>query len=185
MVNKSSAENYRCPDCPFHATCSRTSSFWSTATPTPRPLRAEGTIATRLMIAIIQKMVCIGAMKRSTLGVAPDGSCNPANIACKTLIGMLVARTANEIERLRRAPVVTRVADIPEATPRLVTGAELMIELMLGATNIPPPAPTRTMRNARTVYDTLAGMSARPIRPAVEIVRPVVVKNRGPYLSER
>ena len=103
------------------------------------------------MIAIIQKMVCIGAMKRSTLGVAPDGSCNPVNIACKTLIGMLVARTANEIERLRRAPVVTRVADIPEATPLLVTGAELMIELMLGATNIPPPAPTRTMRSARTV----------------------------------
>src|SRR5437773_4141498 len=138
MVNKSSAENYRCPDCPFHATCSRTSGFWSKATPTPRPLRAEGTIAIRLMIAIIQKMVCIGAMKRSTLGVAPEGSCNPANIACRTLFDILVAKTANEVERLRRAPVVTRVADIPEATPRLVTGAELMIELMLGATNIPP-----------------------------------------------
>src|SRR5436853_1554377 len=105
MVNKPSAENYRCPGCPFHATCSRTSSFWSTTTPTPRPLRAEGTIATRLMIAIIQKMVCIGAMKRSTLGVVPDGSCNPANIACRTLFDILVAKTANEIERLRRAPV--------------------------------------------------------------------------------
>src|SRR5439155_15958845 len=131
MVNKSSAENYLWHDCPFHATCSRTSSLRSTATPTPRPLRAEGTIATRLMIAIIQKMVCIGSMKRSTLGVAPDGSGKPANIACKTLMRMLVAKTANEIERLRRAPVVTRVADIPEATPRLVTGAELMIELRL------------------------------------------------------
>ena len=64
---------------------------------------------------------------------------------------MLVARTAKETDRLRRAPVVTRVADIPEATPLLVTGAEVMIELMLGATNIPPPAPTRTMKIARTV----------------------------------
>ena len=95
-------------------------------------------------------MVCIGPMNRSLLG-APDGSDKPAKMACKTLIGMLVARTAKEIERLRRAPVVTRVADIPEATPLLVTGAELMIELMLGATNIPPPAPTSTMRSARTV----------------------------------
>src|SRR5438876_11555074 len=120
-------------------------------TPSPRPLRAEGTIAIRLMIAITQKMMCIGPMKRSTLGVALGGSCNPANIACKTLSGMLVARTADEIERLRRAPVVTRVADIPEATHLLVTGAELMIELMLGATNIPPPAPTRTVRSARAV----------------------------------
>src|SRR5437660_4258489 len=151
MVNKSPPANYQCPDWSLHATCSRTSGFWSTATPTPRPLRAEGTIAIRLMIAIIQKMVCIGAMKRSTLGVAPEGSCNPANIACKTLIGMLVARTANEIERLRIAPVVRRVEDIPEATPRLVTGAELMIERMLGDRNSPPPAPTRTMRSARTV----------------------------------
>src|SRR5437870_11934305 len=123
-------------------------------------------------------MVCIGPMNRSLLG-APDGSDKPAKMACKTLIGMLVARTAKEIERLRRAPVVTRVADIPAATPRLVTGAELMIELMLGATNIPPPAPTTTMSNARTVYHSLAGMSARPIRPAVESVRPVVVKHRG------
>src|SRR5438552_2262907 len=104
------------------------------------------------MIAIIQKMVCIGAMKRSTLGVAPDGSCNPANIACRTLFDILSAKTANEIERLRRAPVVTRVADIPEATPLLVTGAELMIELMFGATNIPPPAPTIIMRSARVKF---------------------------------
>ncbi len=100
---------------------------------------------------MIQKMMCIGAMKRSTLGVVPGGSGRPANITCKTLMRMLVAKTANEIERLRRAPVVTRVADIPEATPLLVTGAELMMELMLGATNIPPPAPTRIIRIARTV----------------------------------
>jgi len=102
------------------------------------------------MIAIIRKIVCIGPMKRSTLG-GPDGRGRPAKIACKTSIRILVAKTANEIERLRRAPVVTRVADIPEATPLLVTGAELMIELMFGATNIPPPAPTRIMRIARTV----------------------------------
>src|SRR5439155_25301005 len=159
--------------------------FWSTATPTPRPLRAEGTIAIRLMIAIIQKMVCIGPMKRSTLGVAPDGSGKPANIACKTLMRMLVAKTANEIERLRRAPVVTRVADIPEATPLLVTGAELMIELMLGATNIPPPAPTSTTRTATTVQQSSTGTSASPIKPTVDIETPALGKYRGPYLSER
>src|SRR5712664_3611488 len=101
------------------------------------------------MAAIIQKIVCIGPMKRSTLG-APDGRGSPAKTARKTSMRMLVARTANEIERLRRAPVVTRVADIPDATPLRVTGAELMIELMLGATNIPPPAPTRIMSAART-----------------------------------
>jgi hypothetical protein len=106
-------------------------------------------IATRLIKAMIQKIVCIGGMKRRTLG-APDGRGSPAKTACKTLMGILVAKTANEIERLRRAPVVTRVADIPEATPLLVTGAELMIELMFGATNIPPPAPTRIIRSART-----------------------------------
>src|SRR5207245_3024206 len=139
MVNKSSAENYRCPDCTFHATCSRTSSFWSKATPTPRPLRAEGTIAIRLMIAIIQKMVCIGAMKRSTLGVVPGGSGKPANIACKTLMRMLVAEATNEMERLRRAPLATRVADIPEATHILVPGGHLMMVLVLVAKTMPPP----------------------------------------------
>src|SRR5690348_9222890 len=101
---------------------------------TPRPLRAEGTIATRLIAAMIQKIMCIGPMNRSTLG-APPGRDRPAKTACRTLMGMLVARTANDSERLRRAPVVTSVADIPEATPLRVTGAEVMIELMLGATN--------------------------------------------------
>src|SRR3989449_7818917 len=94
MVNKRPSESRVCP---FHATCSRTSSLWSTTAPTPRPLRAEGTIATRLTIAIIQKMVCIGPMNRSLLG-APDGSDKPAKMACKTLIGMLVARTAKRSE---------------------------------------------------------------------------------------
>src|SRR5713101_5109152 len=117
--------------------------------PTPWPLSAEGTIATRLIAAIIQKIVCIGPMKRPTLG-GPDGTGKPAKTACKTLMGILVASTANEIERLRRAPVVTRLAPIRSTPPLLATGADLMIELMLGATNIPPPAPTRIMRVART-----------------------------------
>src|SRR3989442_6725591 len=108
-------------------------------------------IATRLMAAMLQKIVCMGPMKKPPMLGAPDGSDRPAKTACKTLMGMLVAKTANEIERLSRAPVVTRVADIPEATPLLVTGAELIIELMLGATNIPPPSPTRIMRSERTV----------------------------------
>src|SRR5207302_10675146 len=102
MVNKSSAENYLWHDCPFHATCSRTSSLRSTATPTPRPLRAEGTIGTRLMIAIIQKMVCIGARKRSTLGVAPDLRGRRAEIACRTLVGILVVRTVRVVVWLVR-----------------------------------------------------------------------------------
>src|SRR5947207_5086176 len=97
------------------------------------------------MIAIIQKMVCIGAMKRSMLGVAPDGSCNPANIACRTLFDILVAKTANKIDRLRRAQVVTRVADIPEATPLLDTGANLMVDLTFGANKIHPPLLTRVL----------------------------------------
>src|SRR5207245_6049395 len=124
MVNKRPSESRVCP---FHATCSRTSSLWSKTAPTPRPLRAEGTIATRLTIAIIQKLVCIGPMHRSLLG-APDGSDKPAKMACKTLIGMLVARTAKEIERLRRAAVGTRVEYITEATPAQDTVAERMKE---------------------------------------------------------
>src|SRR5947209_5727845 len=123
--------------------------------------------AIRLITAMIRKIVCIGTMKRSTLG-APDGRGMPAKTACKTFTGILVARTANEIERLRRAPVVTRVADIPEATPLLVTGAELMMELMLGATNIPPPAPTRTRKTPKRLEQTLAGMNVRPTNPTVE-----------------
>ena len=98
---------------------------------------------------MIQKIVCIGPMNRSTGG--PEGRESPAKTACKTGMGIPVAKTANDIDKLRRAPVVTRVADIPEAIPRSVTGAELMIELMFGATNIPPPIPTRTIRKARIV----------------------------------
>jgi len=78
------------------------------------------------MAAIIQKIVCIGPMKRSALG-APDWRGKPAKTACNTLIGILVASTANEIERLRRAPVVTRVADIPEATPLPVSYTHLTL----------------------------------------------------------
>src|SRR6266481_6950360 len=128
MVENCRPENYRCRHYAVQAICSRTSSFWPTTTPTPWPLSAEGTIATRLMAAIIQKIVCIGPMKRLTLG-APDGTDKPAKTACRTLMGMLVASTANEIERLRRAPVVTRVADIPEATPPPPPGAAPILKL--------------------------------------------------------
>ncbi len=58
----------------------------------------------------------------------------------------------DEDERaLRSAPVVRSVADIPEATPLLVTGVAFMMELMFGAKNIPPPTPLMTMSRARTL----------------------------------
>ena len=113
----------------------------------PLPRSAEGIVATRLTPAMIQKMVCIGAMNRPAGG--PEDSEVPAKTACKTFGGILVASTAKEIERLRSAPVVTSVADIPEAIPRSLTGAELMMELMFGATNIPPPIPTRIISRAK------------------------------------
>jgi hypothetical protein len=102
------------------------------------------------MIPIIRKIVCMGPTNTPMFeALGPDGT-SPAKTACRTLYGMLVAKITKEIERLRRAPVVTRVADIPEATPLRVTGVAFMIELMLGATNIPPPAPLTTMSDART-----------------------------------
>ena len=100
---------------------------------------------------MIRNIACIGPMKRGMLFDAfePVGV-SPAKTVCRRLYGMLVANTTNAIERLRRAPVVTSVAEIPEATPLLVTGVAFMIELMLGATNIPPPIPLTTMRSKGT-----------------------------------
>ena len=98
---------------------------------------------------------------------------------------MLVANTTNAIERLRRAPVVTSVADIPEATPLLVTGVAFMIELMFGATNIPPPIPLTTMSDARVGYEASPGTIEKPNSAADDIRRPPVVKPLAPYLSER
>ncbi len=106
--------------------------------------------ATRLMIPMIRNIVCMGPMKRAMLEVAfePEGT-SPAKTVWRTVGETLVAKTTKDNERLRSAPVVTRVADIPEATPLRITGVAFMIELMFGATNIPPPAPLTTMSDAR------------------------------------
>src|SRR6266478_192230 len=124
------------------------------------------------MIPMIRNIVCIGPMKRGMLldAFEPVGV-SPAKTACRRLYGMLVANTTNAIERLRRAPVVTRVADIPEATPLLVTGVAFMIELMFGATNIPPPTPLTTMSNARTGYEASPGIIEKPNNAADDIKR--------------
>ena len=98
---------------------------------------------------MIRNVVCIGFTKRAMLDAFEPPGVTPEKTAWRTSNGMLVASTTNTIARLRRAPVVTRVADIPEATPLLVTGVAFMIELMFGATNIPPPAPLTTMSDAR------------------------------------
>src|SRR2546425_8659128 len=117
------------------------SNFW--------PLNAEGITATRLMMPMTRKVVCMGPTKRAMLDAFEPPGVTPANTSWRTFNGMLVARTTNTIARLRRAPVVTRVADIPDATPLLVTGVAFMMELMFGATNMPPPAPLTTMSVAR------------------------------------
>ena len=91
----------------------------------------------------------MGLTNRAMLDALEPEGVSPAKTAWRTFKGMFVANTTNTIARLRRAPVVTSVADIPEATPLLVTGVAFMIELMFGATNIPPPAPLTTMSNAR------------------------------------
>ena len=101
------------------------------------------------MIPMIRKVVCMGLTNRAMLDALEPEGVSPAKTAWRTFKGMFVANTTNTIARLRRAPVVTSVADIPEATPLLVTGVAFMIELMFGATNIPPPAPLTTMSNAR------------------------------------
>ena len=64
---------------------------------------------------------------------------------------MLVASIANATPKLSREPVVTIVDDIPEAIPLLATGEALMIELMFGATNIPPPIPAKIIGSTRIV----------------------------------
>jgi hypothetical protein len=65
--------------------------------------------------------------------------------------GMLVAIIANAIPKLSRKPEVTIVDDIPEAIPLLATGEALMIELIFGATNIPPPIPDKIIGSMRMV----------------------------------
>src|SRR5881396_1660376 len=125
----------------------------------------------RLTAAITSQMMRMGPTNRSTFEVEPTFS--PAKIAWRVLSGMLVAIIAKVMERLSRTPVVTSVADIPDATPLLVTGVAFMIELILGATNMPPPAPA-----------SIIGMTSVPYATADTSI-PAVVKPLAPYLSDR
>src|SRR5207247_8555063 len=115
------------------------------------PLSAEGMTEARLTAAITSQIIRMGPTNRSTFDVEP--TCSPAKIAWRVLSGMLVAIIAKVMERLSRTPVVTSVADIPDATPLLVTGVAFMIELILGATNIPPPAPASIIGMTSVPYE--------------------------------
>src|SRR6267143_6118493 len=126
------------------------------------PLRAEGITATRLMIPIIMNVVCMGPTNRAMLDAFEPPGVSPAKTAWRMFNGMLVANTTNTIARLRSAPVVIRVSDIPEATPLLVTGVAFMMELMFGATNMPPPAPLTTISDARIWEGPFPGTTANP-----------------------
>src|SRR6267143_2551886 len=137
------------------------------------------------MTPMIRNVVCMGPTNKAMLDAFEPPGVSPAKTAWRTFNGMLVASTTNTIARLRSAPVVTRVADIPDATPLLVTGVAFMMELMFGATNMPPPAPLTTMSDARIVYDASPGTTANPNRAAADIKRPPVVKPLAPYLSDR
>ena len=72
-------------------------------------------------------------------------------MAWSVLRGMLVVIITNVAPMLRRKPVVIIVAEIPAAMPRRATGEAFIIELMFGATNMPPPMPARIIGSTRMV----------------------------------
>jgi len=114
------------------------------------PLIEDGIAANRLTPAIRRNVLCIASMNKLTLSwFAATG--RPAKMAWSVLSGMLVAIITNAMPMLRRKPVVIIVAEIPAAIPRRATGEAFMIELMFGATNIPPPMPARIMGSTRIV----------------------------------
>ena len=114
------------------------------------PLIEDGMAANRLIPAIRRNVLCIASMNKLTLSwFAPTG--RPAKMAWSVLRGMLVAMITNAMPMLRRKPVVIIVAEIPAAMPRLAAGEAFMIELMLGATNIPPPMPASIIGSTRMV----------------------------------
>src|SRR2546421_9669043 len=115
----------------------------------------------------------------------PWGTGSPAKIACITDNGIREAMIANASPRLTKNPTLNRVADMPAATPRRTTGTEFMIEATLGAMNKPPPIPARIIGKTRMVYGTWYGRAANQMYEAADTSSPPVVKNRGPYRSER
>src|SRR5438552_1161127 len=115
----------------------------------------------------------------------PWGTGSPAKIACITGNGNREAMIANASPKLTKNPTLNRVADMPAATPRRTTGTEFMIEATLGAMNKPPPIPARIIGKTRMVYGTWYGRAANQMYEAADTSSPPVVKNRGPYRSER
>src|SRR2546425_11058074 len=93
--------------------------------------------------------------------------------------------TASASPRPTKTPTVNRDADMPAATPRRTTGTEFITEAKLGAMNKPPPIPARIIGKTRIVYGTWYGRAANQMYEAAETSSPPVVKNRGPYRSER
>src|SRR6266700_2987466 len=149
------------------------------------PLRAEGTTETRLIAAITSQIMRIGPTKSAILFEELEPTDCPAKIACRVLRGILTANIANAMERLSSAPVVTSVADIPDATPLLMIGVAFMIELMFGATNIPPPAPASTIGTINVVGSLVPERDANKKKAAADTIIPALVKPRAPYLSDR
>ena len=106
------------------------------------PLIEDGIAAAKLIPAMRRNILCIESMNKLTLSaLAATG--RPAKTAWSVLRGILVAIITKATPRLRRKPVVTIVDAIPAAIPRRAAGVAFITELMLGATNIPPPIPAR------------------------------------------
>ena len=74
----------------------------------------------------------------------------PRNIWVRSLIGVLMVITANDIPKLNVAPTLIKVALVPDARPRAFGGTEFIIEALFGDAKIPIPAPTRTRGGIRS-----------------------------------
>ena len=145
---------------------------------------ADGTAAIRLITAMSRNILCIASMNKSTFSAfAATGK--PAKIAWSVVRGMVVAMITNAIPRLNRKPEVTMVEDIPAAIPLRSTGDAFIIEPMLGATNMPPPTPTKIIGKTRRLYETFAGSVENQTSATAEITSPPVLKTLAPCLSER
>src|SRR6185437_14114566 len=87
--------------------------------------------------------------------------------------------------RLRREPTLKRVEEIAEATPLREVGTEFIIAATFGATNMPPPAPARTMGSTREVYGAPTCVTENQRRATADTAMQLAAKRRGPNRSER
>lgn len=89
---------------------------------------------------------------------APEATGVPENMSSSTYVGIEAAMITNERLRESKKPVLTTVDEVPAATPLLVTGTELIMELEFGEANIPPPTPAISIGIRNTEYGTDAGI---------------------------